>query len=262
VQAFEPQPADGATGVAVDAILSWRSGREAESHEVFFGADEGTANLADTVTEHSYAPAALDLGTTYFWKVNELGGSGPYEGEVWSFTTQEFAAIDDFEGYNDDDNRIFDTWIDGWVNNTGSQIGYEVSPFAERTVVHGGKQSMPFLYDNESSPFYSEAEREFATAQNWTVRGADSLCLWVQDAPANLYVTVQDSTGKSATVTHAAAMATGQWTQWTIPFGDLTGVNMSRVKKLMIGVGNKAAPVQGGAGTFFIDDIGFGRPVP
>jgi hypothetical protein len=260
VQAFGPQPADGATGVAIDADLTWRPGRLAESHEVYFGADESALALADTPAGGSYTPAALNFGTTYFWKVDEIGADGPYEGAVWSFTTLEFATFEDFEAYNDDDNRIYDTWIDGWVNNTGSQIGYEVSPFAEKKIVHGGRQSMPFIYDNESSPFYSEAEREFATAQNWTGNGADSLCLWVQDAPANLYVTVQDSTGKSATVTNPPAAVAGQWVQWTIPFSNLTGVNMSRVKKMMIGVGNKAAPAAGTAGTVFIDDVGVGKP--
>jgi len=29
----------------------------------------------------------------------------------------------------------------------------------------------------------------------------------------------------------------------------------------VIGVGNKTAPVKGGAGTLFLDDLGFGRPV-
>jgi len=262
VQAFGPEPADGATGVAIDTDLNWRPGREAVSHEVYFGADENALTLVATPTEHHYTPASLNFGATYFWQVNEIGGSGPYEGTVWSFTTQDFASIDDFEAYNDDDNRIFDTWIDGWVNNTGSQVGYEVSPFAERLIVHGGWQSMPFIYDNESSPFYSEAEREFATAQDWTVRGADTLSLWVQDAPADLYVVVQDSAGKSARATQPPAAMAGQWTRWTIPFSDLAGVNMSRVKKMVIGVGNKAAPVAGSAGTFYIDDIGFGHPLP
>jgi hypothetical protein len=260
VQARAPQPADEAKDVSIDTDLSWRPGREAQSHEVYFGTDENAVTLVDTPVEYGYIPAPLEFGTTYFWKVNEIGGDGPYEGDLWSFTTQEFALVEGFESYNDDDNRIYDTWIDGWVNNTGSQIGYEVSPFVEGFIVHDGKQSMPFIYDNESSPFYSEAEREFATAQNWTVSGADSLSLWVQDAPANLYVTVQDSAGKSATATRTAATAAGQWAQWVIPFSDLAGVNMSRVKTLTIGVGNRAAPVAGGAGTFFVDDIGFGRP--
>ena len=32
---------------------------------------EGTA-LIDTVTESSYTPASLELGTTYYWRVNEV----------------------------------------------------------------------------------------------------------------------------------------------------------------------------------------------
>jgi hypothetical protein len=267
VQAFRPEPAAGATDVTVDTDLNWRPGREATSHTVYFGADQaavaGGTVAPVTATEHSYAPGALDFATTYYWKVDETGETGSYAGNVWSFTTQEFAAIDDFEDYNDDDNRIYDAWIDGLTTGaSGSQIGYDVSPFAERFVVHGGKQSMPFLYDNENAPFYSEAEREFATAQDWTARGADSLSVWVQDAPANLYLIVQDSAGKSATATHAAATTVGQWTQWVVPFSDLAGVNMSRVKRLTLGVGNKAAPAAAGAGTFYVDDLGFGRPLP
>jgi len=267
VQAFGPQPAAGATDIAVDEDLNWRPGREATAHTVYFGTDQaavagGTVTPA-TATEHSHTPGALDFATTYYWKVDETGDTGSYAGNVWSFTTQEFATSEDFESYNDDDNRIYDSWIDGLTTGaSGSQIGYDVSPFAERFVVHGGKQSMPFLYDNENSPFYSETEREFATAQNWTAGGANSLSLWVQDAPANLYVIVQDSAGKSATATRTAATPTGQWTQWVVPFSDLAGVNMSRVKKLTLGVGNKAAPAAGGAGTFYVDDLGFGRPLP
>jgi hypothetical protein len=39
----------------------------------------------------------------------------------------------------------------------------------------------------------------------------------------------------------------------------LNGVNFSKITKLTIGVGNKAAPTAGGAGMVFIDDIGYGR---
>ncbi|UCD51733.1 MAG: discoidin domain-containing protein, partial [Phycisphaerales bacterium] len=35
VQAREPEPADGAVEVSVDAVLDWRAGREATSHEVY-----------------------------------------------------------------------------------------------------------------------------------------------------------------------------------------------------------------------------------
>jgi hypothetical protein len=34
---------------------------------------------------------------------------------------------------------------------------------------------------------------------------------------------------------------------------------MNAVKSLVIGVGNKTAPVKGGSGIVYIDDIGYGR---
>jgi len=268
VRARNPEPAVAATDVLVDADLSWRPGRDATSHEVYLGTGADALTLADTVTEHSYTPASLDFGTTYFWQVNEIGESGTHEGPVWSFTTQEFATIDDMESYNDDDNRIYDTWIDGLTDPAlgGSQVGYDVSPFAEQGIVHGGAQSMPLSYNNESSPFYSEAQREFSPVQDWTARGADSLILWVRgdptaNSPADLYVIVEDSAGKKATVTHPTAVTAATWTLWIIPQGDLASVNLARVKKMTIGVGSKAAPTAGGTGLVFIDDLGFGRPV-
>ncbi len=110
-----------------------------------------------------------------------------YPGDVWSFTTQEYAAVDDFESYNDQDHCIFDTWIDGYTNGlSGSIVGYMQAPFAERTVVHGGKQSMPFEYNNVKSPYYSEAARTFDTPQNWTTNGADTLALYFRSQAVSL----------------------------------------------------------------------------
>ena len=68
---------------------------------------------------------ALSYGTTYYWKVDEVGATSTYPGSVWSFTTQEFAVVDDFESYNDGNNRIYDTWIDGLTDGkSGSTVGY------------------------------------------------------------------------------------------------------------------------------------------
>ncbi len=190
VQAREPQPADGAADVGVDTILNWRPGREAVSHDVSFDTDssavlDGSA-LRDTVTEHSYNPGPLDLGTTYYWTVDEVGDTGTYAGGFWSFTTQEYISIDDFESYTDNieaGEAIWQTWIDGLTNLTGSVVGYfdaANGTFGERTIVHSGSQSMPLQYDNTASPYYSEADREFATAQDWTDHGADTLVLYVR----------------------------------------------------------------------------------
>ena len=87
VQAFGPEPADDVTDVSLDASLDWRPGREAESNVVYFGTDENALAQVGTAAEPGYSPASLKFGTTYYWKVDEVGGGGPYEGEVWSFVT-------------------------------------------------------------------------------------------------------------------------------------------------------------------------------
>jgi hypothetical protein len=72
------------------------------------------------------------------------------EGDVWNFTTQEYLIVDDFESYNDLDptdpetNRIFNAWLDGYdIQTNGSIVGYEAPPFAEQSIVHSDRQSMP-----------------------------------------------------------------------------------------------------------------------
>jgi len=184
-QAREPQPADGAADVEVGTALAWRRGREAVSHQVYLGTDPDALTLAGTVDVAMFAPA-LEFGSTYYWQVDEVNEADAvttWAGDLWSFSTQEYALIDGFETYNDDvdaGTTIFDTWLDGWVNETGSTVGYLNAPFAEQTIIHSGKQSMPLAYDNSVSPFYSEAWREFETAQDWTGHGADRLVLYVR----------------------------------------------------------------------------------
>lgn len=187
--AREPEPASGATDVSVDSVLTWRAGREAAAHDVYLGADGESLALADTVAGASFTPDNLEYGSTYYWKVDEVNEADAvpvWEGEVWSFSTQEYALIDGFEEYTDDieaGEAIFDTWVDGWVNDTGSTVGYFDAPFAEQTTVHSGGQSMPLQYDNMDSPFYSEATRTFDSPQNWTGNGADTLAVYFQGVP-------------------------------------------------------------------------------
>jgi hypothetical protein len=186
-QAREPQPADGATDVAADTALSWRAGREAVVHDVLLGTDPEALTAVGSVTEATYMPADLEFGVTYYWQINEVNEADDvtvWEGDLWTFATQEFAAIDDMESYDDDANRIFDTWLDGFVNGTGSTVGYFEAPFAERSTVNSGGQSMPMEYANDAAPFYSEAEYDLG-GMDLDTNGAHTLHLFVAgQAPA------------------------------------------------------------------------------
>ncbi len=280
VQAREPEPADGAGEVPPDSTLAWRSGREAVSHAVYFGDDPETLSLAGTAQQASFTPTAMEFGSTYYWRVDEVNDFAEpalWTGDLWSFSTQEYALIDGFETYNDDleaGTTIFDTWLDGWVNDTGSVVGYIDAPFAERKIVRTGAQSMPLHYDNSVSPFYSETERVFETAQDWTTYGADSVVIYVQgvapsddgtdpgNAPEPLYVVVEDSAGNTATAANldTTLSTTAEWQPWRILFSELVGVNMSRVESVVIGVGSRTSPTAGGTGVLFVDDVSYGRP--
>jgi len=199
VVAREPNPASGTTDVPlgtidqpIDVTLSFRAGREAAKHNVYLSDSsqaviDGTAAVT-TVSQARYGPLSLDLGKAYYWRVDEVNEAetpATWQGELWNFTTQQYFVVDDFEDYNDfEPDRIFDTWIDGWgVPANGSQVGYAVPPFAEKTIIHGGKQSMPFDYNNTAGVAYSEAERTFASSQDWTIRGAKVLTLWFKGNP-------------------------------------------------------------------------------
>jgi len=455
--AREPEPVPGATNVLVGTALDWRTGREAVTHDVYLSSDPNALALVDSVSETVYVPGNLEFGTMYYWRideVNEADDISVWPGMVWDFMTQEYAVIDDMESYNDDDNRIYDTWLDGWVNDTGSTVGYLEEPFAEKTVVNSGTQSMPLQYDNANAPMYSEAEKDLG-GMNLAGNGAESLRLYVSglapgfaenadgtilmnaigtdiwntgdqfryayksltgdgsmiarvdsldgtpstwakagvmirqgnttgsqhafmcmtggdgngaswqgrpaegqasvnaDAttpfappywvrivrsgnsftgsvsadgqtweqigdprsvamtgpvliglaltshnanqatsaqfsnvsftgnvtgnwqvgeigaaqpegndPAPVYVALEDSTGKVAVVTHpdVSLSARSGWTEWVIPYGELSGINLGNVRTLYIGVGNRTNPTSGGTGTIFVDDIGYGRP--
>ncbi len=278
LQAHAPAPTAFATSQNLDTLLNWRPARDAVSYKVYFGTDpnavvNGTAP-AQTVTDHFIDPGALNYGTTYYWRVDEIGATGTYLGDVWSFTTQEFAAVDDFESYDETDNRIRDTWIDGLTDGkSGSAVGYLTAPAAEQTIVHHGKQSMPLAYDNSKSPFHSEAYRYVGATQDWTAHGATHLDLWFRGYPASggtrintptsLYLIVTDKAGSNKTVAHPdpSATVTPDWTEWRIPLSDLTGVSLTTVQKITLGVGDKINPQPGGAGLLYFDDIGFGHPV-
>ena len=225
VQASDPQPASGASDVALDVVLDWRAGREAALHEVYFSSDEqavidGTALLA-TVSGTSYQVGPLDYGQVYYWKINEVNDAAAttsWEGDVWDFSTTEFMALEDFESYSAE-NPIWESWFDGLGygaagtpgynpgNGTGAAVGDENTPsFTEETIVHGGNQSMPLAFDNNKQGYsnYSETQHTFEAARNWTDGGITQLSLWFRGHPGSVGSFVENPAG-TYTMTAAGA---------------------------------------------------------
>jgi hypothetical protein len=265
VNATKPYPESGATDVVRDVVLGWQAGRGAVTHNVYISTDEqavadGTAPVV-TVAEPSYGPLALDLGVTHYWRVNEVNEAETittWESELWSFTTSDHIVVDDFESYNDLDpgdpasNRIFNVWLDGYqVPTNGSLVGYDAAPFAEQTIVYGGKQSMPLAYSNTGGATYSEAELTLSPPQNWTEASVAILALHFHGTAGNtgqLYVKVNGS--KVTYDGQASNLTLAMWQVWNIDLASL-GAGLQSVTKLAIGVDGNGA-----SGTLYFDDIG------
>ncbi|MEN6578584.1 MAG: carbohydrate binding domain-containing protein [Phycisphaerales bacterium] len=233
VNAREPQPQDGAASVSLEPTLSWRPGREAVSHKVYFSDDkqavaDGTAP-SETVTTNRYEVSGLAYGKYYYWRVDEVNDAASIpvrEGDVWSFSTIDYFVVDDFESYDDNldaQTTIWHTWVDGLTDKaSGSQVGYDTAPFAERVIVNNGEQSMPFLYNNADAPYYSQAYREFESLQDWTVNGVTDLILYVRGYPAVGEVAVAETGGKM-NVTGAGADIWYDSDEFTYAYKTLTG---------------------------------------
>jgi hypothetical protein len=191
VASRELSPAQGMTLDALQADLSWRSGRFTAEHQVLLSDDrdaveDGSAVIA-TTADRNLTVADLALNGEYFWQIVDLAEDGTaYPGAIQSFTVAGSLAIDDMEMYKAEEGLfIWEHWIDGFENNdNGSVVGNGDEP--ERTVVYEGSQSLPMAFDNTAAPV-SEATRFFDAAVDLTAGQADSLQLHVRgDAPGFL----------------------------------------------------------------------------
>jgi len=100
--AANPAPGDDALDIPRDASLSWNAGDFAVTHDVYFGTVFNDVNDATTTvdpagvykgrqSESTYAPDRLDLGQTYYWRIDEVNAPPDltvFKGDVWSFTVE------------------------------------------------------------------------------------------------------------------------------------------------------------------------------
>ncbi|OHB55609.1 MAG: hypothetical protein A2173_01495 [Planctomycetes bacterium RBG_13_44_8b] len=209
--AYSPVPANGLIlDMEQFSSLSWVPGEDATQHDVYFGTDANAVENADASdTTGIYRgrqdpndftpPITFESAQTYYWRIDEIDAGGTInKGRVWSFTIANYLVVDDFEGYDDIINKIFNTWVDYYMNNSGMTVGYFDPPFTERSIVHGGSQSMYMCYDNDGTVnedtdyvqsgtlLYSEAQREWSQPQDWTRRGVNFLTLWFRGVPASV----------------------------------------------------------------------------
>jgi len=72
---------------------------------------------------------------------------------------------------------------------------------------------------------------------------------------ADLYVALQDSSNRTAVVEYPDGTIAVDWTQWDIPLSSFTGLDMTTIKKVILGIGDRASPQADGDGLIYVDDI-------
>jgi hypothetical protein len=290
--ASSPRPADGEKDVSTDPVLSWKPGVNANSHNVYFGANSSDVNNA-TMTSHpnvtvasisvsSYKPGTLQFNTTYYWRVDEVKGVNISKGDVWDFTTGKYLIVDDMESYGTADtpgppppsgSRMWFTWKDGAGWTTPSQVvgngtGSVVDP--NSGIVHKGNQSLKLFYDNDgfnvfgdgNKKYYSEikADTSYLTiGRDWTKSGIKALTLWFygngqNSAGANEQMYVKLNGAKVLYDGDMNDVKQASWHEWNIDLAKF-GIALANVTDIAIGFGNETNTKQGGAGIVYLDDI-------
>jgi hypothetical protein len=253
VQAYGPNPGNGDSDIKQTTALNFKAGIKAASHEIYFGNDEdavvnattnspeykGSMNLGD----ESFGPGKLEWDTTYYWRVDEVNNTNPdspWVGKVWSFTTANFLIVDDMEAYNDinegepGSNRIYLAWADGFDNPAvnGSIVGYASPPFAEKNIVHGGNQSMPFEYNNSVGK--SEATLTLTDVRDWTEKGVNTLKIWFRGNPGGF---TEDPAG-TFTMSAAGTDIWGTADEFRYAYKQLSGDGEMTARVTDIGTGS------------------------
>jgi len=269
-----PQPANGASDVPMTAKLSWTAADNASSHEVYFGTDvDAVKNATIASPEYigfralgteSYDPGALAWDSSYAWRVDEVYPDKTVKGLVWSFTTANFIVVDNFEAYNDIDppdpasNTIYGSWADGYlVPTNGALTANDLPPYAEQVIVHGGDQSMKYIYD--TNLMISESTLTLVYPKDWSRQGVTKLSLWHMGNGANAAERMFVALNGTSVVYHDDPAVTQKrgWNQWVVDlqaFAD-QGVDLTNVSTMTIGFGTKNSPAAGGTGTMYFDDI-------
>lgn len=172
--------------------LRWSAGQDAVTHDVYFGTDANAVDTADVNSpvywgrqvETTFPVLGLvQVGSRYFWRIDEIEADGItiHKGVVWSFGVSAPLVVDDFESYTDDeDHLIQETWIDGSINGTGSQVSRAAGPSVAESDGQEHRQAMSLAYRNDRAPFFSEVDRWFVSEQDWTAALGDTLSLSVR----------------------------------------------------------------------------------
>ena len=289
ILAWDPSPANWATVQKTPdgPIIGWEPGQYAVSHEVYFGPDHDDVNDANNApgkwAEYrgnqdpcSYDPGPLDLGVTYYWRIDEVNDNAwapsgsPWKGIVWEFTVADYSVVDNMESYTPwtiPGDNIFETWRDGVGNcSPGNGNGTGATLYENGDPVSGGVQCMKYVYDNDGTAynpcneaqgprdhFYSAAKAQIVDipsgiTSDWITNGARALSLEFHGTSGNsiesMWVELTDGTGRAEAIAYGFYddedpnnIAQASWQEWIIDLQDFNDGGVDLGDVNSIGIG-------------------------
>ncbi len=211
--AYEPEPADGAKFIDPDAQLSWTAGYGAKLHTIYFGdnfddVNNAAGGLPQGIT--TYTPGPLELGKTYYWRVDEFDAVTTYKGDVWSFTTAGPGGgvrADYFQGRN---------LMNLVLTRTDPQINFSWA----------GAPDEALGEDNFSVRWTGEVEAAFTETYIFYTNSNDGVRLWVDGQQLVDNWTDHENTENSGNIDLAA----GQTYSVVMEYYDNDGVAVAELR--------------------------------
>jgi len=171
-----PNPANGSTGVSIDADLSWTGGDpdgNPVTYDIYFGENNPPPIVVNNQTSTTYDPGTMDYNTSFYWKIIAWDNSSEFtEGPIWKFTTEKLTNTPPYQpsdpdpangstGINIDADLL---WIGG--DPDGDVVTYDV--------YFSDTDPPSIVVNNQTGTTYDPGTMDFVKTYYWQVVAWDT----------------------------------------------------------------------------------------
>jgi hypothetical protein len=174
----DPQPVNHATGVAINADLSWNGGDpdpgDTVTYDVYFGTISPPPKVVSNQSGTSYDPGMMNYETTYYWRIVAWDNhDASTQGSLWDFTTMNEPNNPPYTPSNpspgDGAMNVDITSTLGWTGgdpNPGDTVTYDV---------YFGTTTPPSkVASNQSATTFDPGALEYLTTYYWEIIAWDN----------------------------------------------------------------------------------------
>jgi len=165
---YNPSPPDTGKWIDLNPELSWSPGSGARLHFVYFGDNFDEVSNATGATQQTtttFSPGALEMGKTYYWRVDEFDVAETHKGDVWSFTTTDGGGGIKGEYFNN-------------IDMSGTPVLTRIDPGVDLNLIGEGP-GLPVSADEWSARWTADLEIIVPDTFTFAVNCQDGTRLWI-----------------------------------------------------------------------------------